>query len=98
MIATGDETTILNDGFQIYKKCKNTFRPINALEKQIPTKSINNEKICQCVCHVDNGNFVRHIIPCCEFTYEKYLNKDFSVNYEKYNELKANENTTLNIS
>lgn len=29
-----------------------------------------------------------HIMPCCEFTYEQYINENDSVDYEIYNKLK----------
>lgn len=29
-----------------------------------------------------------HIMPCCEFTYEQYINENGSVDYEIYNKLK----------
>jgi hypothetical protein len=45
------------------------------------------DKICRCWCH-GKGSSVMHMMACCEFTYEKYINSDGSVDFEIYNKLK----------
>lgn len=42
--------------------------------------------ICRCHCHV-KGSAVMHFMPCCRFTYEKYLNEDGSIDLEVYKKL-----------
>lgn len=49
---------------------------------------------CTCMCHQD-GFQTMHIMPCCEFTYEKYINQDGSIDNERYNKLiNEKENNT----
>ena len=43
-------------------------------------------KICKCTCH-RKGSLELHQQPCCEYTYEKYINTDGTVDIEKYNKL-----------
>lgn len=47
------------------------------------------------MCHYD-GFGVRHCRPCCEFTYEKYIDKDGNIDMNRYNKLKneKSENPT----
>ena len=39
------------------------------------------DRICTCRCHT-KGLIVRHIAPCCQFTYQKYINEDGSIDNE----------------
>jgi len=50
------------------------------------------ENICMCMCH-RKGVTIMHIMPCCEFTYEQYINDDGSVDFEIYNKLKNGESS-----
>ena len=42
------------------------------------------------MCHKKSVMSIRHMMPCCEFTYEKYINDDGSVDMEIYNKLVEN--------
>jgi len=44
------------------------------------------EKYCTCACHRE-GMSVMHIIPCCDLTYQKYLDKDGDLIKEKLEKL-----------
>lgn len=46
-----------------------------------------DEKICMCMCH-QKGTYIMHMMACCEFTYEHYINEDGTVDFEIYNKLK----------
>ena len=57
-------------------------------------KKIND--ICKCNCHV-KGDDVLHMMPCCDYTYEKYINRDGSIDYEEYEKIvKAYKNKNKN--
>lgn len=47
------------------------------------------DKNCTCICHVKD-NIVRHIKPCCDYTYVHYINKNGIIDYEIYNKLEIN--------
>ena len=47
------------------------------------------DKICMCKCH-EKGVIIRHIAPCCRYTYIQYINKDGSIDYDIYNSLIKN--------
>ncbi len=61
------------------------------------------DKICTCMCHRE-GVSVMHYMPCCKYTYEKYIDKNGNIDMSKYNAIvKAYKNRgakrsrTLNI-
>lgn len=41
-------------------------------------------EICKCFCHV-KGMSVMHCMPCCNLTYKKYINPDFTIDMDAYN-------------
>lgn len=41
-----------------------------------------HEKICTCDCHKE-GVDILHFMPCCQLTYQKYIEKDGSINHGK---------------
>lgn len=41
---------------------------------------------CTCMCH-RKGVTVRHIKPCCDLTYETFLDENGDLMEDKYNEL-----------
>jgi len=47
-------------------------------------KIFTNGEICTCVCHRNKGTM--HIIPCCNLTYEQYINTDGIIDYERLEE------------
>jgi hypothetical protein len=59
------------------------------------SNSIFGDKICTCMCHrkSKSGMSIMHMMACCEFTYEKYINDDGSVDMEIYNKLVENRNS-----
>ena len=44
------------------------------------------KSICTCICH-KKGVTVLHSLACCNFTYQQYINKDGTIDYEIYNKL-----------
>lgn len=40
------------------------------------------------MCHT-KGAFVSHIMPCCDYTYEHYINLDGTLDRETYDKLKS---------
>ena len=50
-----------------------------------------NTDICTCTCH-QKGGVVMHMMACCEFTYEQYINDDGSIDMKFYNDLKKKSN------
>lgn len=48
-------------------------------------------KICKCICHQE-GVDILHCSPCCNYTYQKYIDKDGKIDINKYNKL-INENS-----
>ena len=42
--------------------------------------------ICMCGCHKD-GVTMMHIMPCCSYTYEKYINKNGTVDMKRYSSI-----------
>ena len=51
----------------------------------------NKEKICTCMCHI-KGMSMMHIMACCTYTYQKYINKDFTIDYVEYKKIKKEKN------
>ena len=47
---------------------------------------MEEDKICRCRCHT-KGSSVRHMKPCCDYTYEKYIDEDGSIDYKEYNKI-----------
>jgi len=45
-----------------------------------------NKPICTCSCHVIDADLT-HMQPCCTYTYEKYINTDLTIDFDKYNKL-----------
>lgn len=43
-------------------------------------------KICMCGCHQDCNNLI-HIVPCCDFCGQKYINSDGTLDRARYDEL-----------
>ena len=48
---------------------------------------MTDKKPCSCLCHRD-GFELMHCMPCCDFTYQKYISKDGTIDEERYNNLK----------
>ena len=46
----------------------------------------NNIDICECECHT-KGLSVMHCVPCCEFTYGKYIDNEGEIDYVEYGKL-----------
>lgn len=46
-------------------------------------QTIKETEVCTCECHVE-GMMVMHCMPCCNYTYEKYLNEDGTLNPVKW--------------
>jgi len=44
----------------------------------------DKNKICMCECHQKNKRIL-HKYACCSLTYEKYLNKDNTIDIGAYN-------------
>src|ERR1035437_2446636 len=42
------------------------------------------DRLCMCHCH-KKGIVVMHFTSCCRFTYQKYINKDGSIDHEVLN-------------
>jgi len=40
-----------------------------------------SEEVCMCPCHCID---LKHCVPCCSLTYNKYINKDGSLNETMY--------------
>ncbi|BAU40067.1 hypothetical protein [Ralstonia phage RSP15] len=38
-------------------------------------------EVCNCNCHI-KGEIIKHILPCCDLCYKKYLNEDKSLDKE----------------
>jgi hypothetical protein len=39
---------------------------------------VNPNELCKCGCHI-KGVVMMHCMPCCDLTYEKYINTDGSL-------------------
>jgi hypothetical protein len=44
---------------------------------------MNEDKICTCICHKEGYN-VMHCMPCCKYTYEKYIKSNGEIDMDKY--------------
>lgn len=51
--------------------------------------SFSDTKICSCECH-KQCEMVRHMLPCCQFTYVKYISSDGIIDTKKYEDLVKN--------
>lgn len=51
---------------------------------KLPVKVVPN--YCECSCHV-KGTVVLHFMECCAYTYEKYLNKDGTIDIDLYQKI-----------
>ena len=40
------------------------------------------------MCHRD-GFLIMHCMPCCEYTYEKYIDKDGNIDMERYGKIEG---------
>lgn len=49
------------------------------------------KEICSCPCHKE-GFSIMHCMPCCDFTYNTYINEDGTFNEERYLEIKEMSN------
>ena len=49
-----------------------------------------DKKLCSCICHVEGLNTM-HMMPCCNLTYLKYLDKDKNLIDEKLAEIFKDE-------
>lgn len=47
---------------------------------------MDNKEICKCECH-KKGTNISHITSCCDFTYEKYINEDGSIDIDIYSKM-----------
>lgn len=47
---------------------------------------IKDKPICTCICHFKSSH-VMHYMACCEHTYEKYINKDDTIDQEALDKL-----------
>lgn len=58
------------------------------LHIEYKVKSVNeSDSICMCACHVQ-GTHVRHLMPCCENTYQKYLTPEGELDKELLEKIK----------
>lgn len=52
-------------------------------------KKNTKESQCNCPCHIKDFN-IRHIMPCCNWTYEKFKDSQGNIIPEKIKELMLN--------
>lgn len=45
-----------------------------------------NKEICTCECHKKGSNIL-HMTSCCDFTYEKYINEDGTIDMDIYSQM-----------
>jgi hypothetical protein len=50
-------------------------------------ETVLNDNVCKCLCH-EKGAEVMHFMPCCEYTYGKYINEDGSIDEIEYTKVK----------
>lgn len=43
-------------------------------------------KICTCMCH-QKGTTTMHMMACCQYTYQNYINEDGSFDQEAYDKI-----------
>jgi len=58
--------------------------------KSVKSRHRKIEDICWCVCHME-GIDIKHIQPCCEHAYEKYLDKNGHIIIEKAEKIFKNK-------
>jgi hypothetical protein len=74
-----------------------TKKDLDALSMaQIKYNESCEKKVCMCNCHIKDS-IVLHCMPCCNLTYEKYININRTINWELYNELLKKESRKQKI-
>lgn len=52
------------------------------LKGMVMSDDLKETEICTCECHQREG--IMHCMPCCDFTYEQYLNENGNVDLIKW--------------
>lgn len=75
---------------------KQIYNKREKMKNFITKEEAEKRGICTCECHI-KGLGVLHFMPCCENTYEVYINKDDNVDVDKYNSLNNQDSKSKNL-
>ena len=75
-----DKSLPIWEAVQIIKETKSGLIQIMDKDNKfysVPKRNLEVHEICTCDCHIKGRN-IMHFAPCCDHTYEPYLNEDGS--------------------
>jgi hypothetical protein len=84
-----DRTLPVNQVVEMIKTCKSGLIQVRDGDgdyHSVPKSNLDVEEVCTCDCHIEGHN-VMHCMPCCDFTYEKYITEDNRIIADKLSAL-----------